>query len=138
MLITLPAPILAFLLIITTTFYSKWNQFFSVIKVKKNAILLFITGCLVAINWLTWIYAVATERLLDSSFGYYIYPLLSVFFGIVFLKEKYNRNKIISVVLVFVSTAYLIIYYKNQFLLDDKFFHYLYFENQLDLKFLFH
>ena len=71
----------AFLLIITTTFYSKWGQFFSIIKVKKNVILLFITGCLVAINWLTWIYAVATERLLDSSFGYYIYPLLSVFFG---------------------------------------------------------
>ena len=103
----------AFLLIITTTFYSKWDQFFSIIKIGRNAILLFITGCLVAINWLTWIYAVATERLLDSSFGYYIYPILSVFFGIVFLKEKYNKNKIIAIILVFISTLYLMIYYKT-------------------------
>ena len=103
----------AFLLIITTTFYSKWDQFFSIIKIGRNAILLFITGCLVAINWLTWIYAVATERLLDSSFGYYNYPILSVFFGIVFLKEKYNKNKIIAIILVFISTSYLMIYYKT-------------------------
>ena len=103
----------AFLLVITTSLYSKWDQFFSIIKIRNNIILLFITGCLIAINWLTWIYAVATERLLDSSFGYYIYPILSVFFGVVFLKEKYNRNKIISVILVFISTIYLIIYYKT-------------------------
>jgi len=102
-----------FLLIITTTLYSKWDEFFSIVKIKKNIILLFFTGLLVATNWLTWIYALATERLLDSSFGYYIYPILSVFFGIIFLKEKYNRNKIISVTLVFISTAYLIIYYKT-------------------------
>ena len=102
-----------FLLIITTTLYSKWDEFFSIVKIKKNIILLFLTGLLVATNWLTWIYALATERLLDSSFGYYIYPILSVFFGIVFLKEKYNKNKIISVILVFVSTFYLIIYYKT-------------------------
>ncbi len=88
-------------------------SFFSIVKIKKNIILLFLTGLLVATNWLTWIYALATERLLDSSFGYYIYPILSVFFGIVFLKEKYNKNKIISVILVFVSTFYLIIYYKT-------------------------
>ena len=102
-----------FLLIITTTLYSKWDEFFSIVKIKKNIILLFFTGLLVATNWLTWIYALATERLLDSSFGYYIYPILSVFFGIVFLKEKYNKNKIVSVILVFVSTVYLIIHYKT-------------------------
>jgi len=102
----------AFLLIITTSIYSKWGKFSSVIKIKKNIFLLFLTGSLVVINWLTWIYAVSTERLLDSSFGYYIYPIFSVFFGIIFLKEKYNKNKIFSIILVFVSTAYLIIHYK--------------------------
>ena len=103
----------ALLLMITTTLYSKWDQFFSIIKIKKNIFLLSFTGFLVSINWLTWIYAVSVERLVDSSFGYYIYPIFSVFFGIIFLKEKYNRNKIFSVVLVFISTLYLIIHYKT-------------------------
>ena len=52
------------------------------------------------INWFTWLYAISVDKLIDASFGYYIFPIFSVFFGIIFLKETYNRNKIISVCLV--------------------------------------
>ena len=41
--------------------------------------------------------------------GYYIFPILSVFLGIIFLKEKYNRNKIISVILVILALIYFLI-----------------------------
>ena len=41
--------------------------------------------------------------------GYYIFPILSVFLGVVFLKEKYNKNKIISIFLVILALLYLII-----------------------------
>jgi chloramphenicol-sensitive protein RarD len=102
----------AFLLIITTFLFSKWKIFFNVLKDTKKIIFLFISGFLVMINWLTWLYAISINKLVDASFGYYIFPLLSVFFGVVFLKEKYNRNKIIAVLLVFLSILYLILYYK--------------------------
>ena len=64
---------------------------------------------LVSINWFTWLYAVSTNNLLDSALGYYIFPILSVFLGIIFLKEKYNRNKIISVILVILALIYFLI-----------------------------
>ena len=102
----------AFLLIITTFLFSKWVIFFKVIKNIKKIILLFVTGLLVMINWLTWLYAISVNKLIDASFGYYIFPLFSVFFGIVFLKESYNRNKIFAVILVFFSILYLILQYK--------------------------
>ena len=102
----------AFLLIITTFLFSKWKIFFNVLKNTKKTILLFVSGVLVMINWLTWLYAISINKLVDASFGYYIFPLFSVFFGIVFLKEKYNRNKIFAVFLVFFSILYLIFYYK--------------------------
>ena len=102
----------AFLLIITTFLFSKWKIFFNALKNTKKTILLFVSGFLVMINWLTWLYAISINRLVDASFGYYIFPLFSVFFGIVFLKEKYNRNKIFAVFLVFFSILYLIFYYK--------------------------
>ena len=102
----------AFLLIITTFLFSKWKYFFNVLKNTKKTILLFVSGVLVMINWLTWLYAISINKLVDASFGYYIFPLFSVFFGIVFLKEKYNRNKIFAVFLVFFSILYLIFYYK--------------------------
>jgi len=102
----------AFLLIITTFLFSKWKIFFNVLKDTKKIIFLFVSGFLVMINWLTWLYAISINKLVDASFGYYIFPLFSVFFGVVFLKEKYNRNKIIAVLLVFFSILYLILYYK--------------------------
>ena len=99
----------ALLLLITTSYYSKWSEFKNVIKRKINILILLITGLLVSLNWFTWLYAVKTNNLLDSALGYYIFPILSVFLGIIFLNEKYNRNKIISVCLVILALLYFLI-----------------------------
>jgi chloramphenicol-sensitive protein RarD len=99
----------ALLLLITTSYYSKWDEFKKVIKKKLNLLILLITGLLVSINWFTWLYAVKTNNLLDSALGYYIFPILSVFLGIIFLNEKYNRNKIISVFLVILALVYFLL-----------------------------
>jgi chloramphenicol-sensitive protein RarD len=98
----------AVILIITTSYLSKWNFFFRLFKNIKIVIFLFISGILVMINWLTWLYAISVDKLVDASFGYYIFPIFSVFFGVIFLKENYNKNKILAVFLVFVSILYLI------------------------------
>ena len=98
----------ALLLLITTSLYSQWGEFYKVIKNKLNILILLITGLLVSINWYTWLYAVKTNNLLDSALGYYIFPIISVFFGIIFLKEKYNKNKILSVLLVVLALIYLL------------------------------
>ena len=98
----------ALLLILTTFYLSKWNVFFKLLKNIKTVIILFISGFLIMINWFTWLYAISVDKLIDASFGYYIFPIFSVFFGIIFLKETYNRNKVISVCLVFASILYLL------------------------------
>ena len=98
----------ALLLVITTSFFSKWNEFHKIINKRINLLIFFITGLLISINWFTWLYAVKMNKLLDSALGYYIFPILSVFFGIIFLREKYNKNKIISILLVVVALIYLI------------------------------
>ena len=99
----------AFLLILITFYYSKWDEFFTIVKKPFNMIILFISGLLVTINWFTWLYAVSTEKLLDASLGYYIFPLLSVFLGALFLNEKLNKYKIIAIILVGISLIYLLI-----------------------------
>ena len=99
----------AILLIFTTTIFKKWSEFKKIFHNKKNQTLLFISGLLVSINWGTWLYAVSVNRLLDSSLGYYIYPIISVFLGRVFLKEKLNKNQFIAVVLVVISLLYFLL-----------------------------
>ena len=97
-------------LIITTTLYSKWNLFIDTINNFKNLLYLFISGFLIFSNWSVWIYAVATDRIIDASFGYFIMPILSVLLGFVFFQEKLNKKRIISILLVLVSIFYLIFF----------------------------
>ena len=95
-------------LILTTFFFSKWDIFFKIIKSKQNLIYLFISGFLIFINWGVWIYAIATNRIIDASFGYFIMPILSVLLGYIFFKEKLNNKRIFSITLVVLSILYLI------------------------------
>ena len=97
-----------FTLILTTFFFSKWDIFFKIIKSKQNLIYLFISGFLIFINWGVWIYAIATNRIIDASFGYFIMPILSVLLGYIFFKEKLNNKRIFSITLVILSILYLI------------------------------
>jgi len=95
-------------LILTTFFFSKWDIFFKIIKSKQNLIYLFISGFLIFMNWGVWIYAIATNRIIDASFGYFIMPILSVLLGYIFFKEKLNNKRIFSITLVILSILYLI------------------------------
>ena len=82
------------MLFITTSFLFKWKSFFRACSDKKTMIALFFSGLLIFTNWAVWIYAVATERIIDASFGYFIMPIISVLLGYIFFKEKLNNKRI--------------------------------------------
>ena len=98
-----------FTLVISTFLFSKWDIFFNIIKNKKYLIYLFFSGFLIFINWAVWIYAIATDRIIDASFGYFMMPILSVLLGYIFFKEKLNKKRIFSIILVIFSILYLIL-----------------------------
>ena len=75
-------------LLLTTILFSKWKIFFNLIKDKKKLIILCFSGILIFSNWALWIYAVSTDQIIDASFGYFIMPIISIFFGYFFLKKK--------------------------------------------------
>jgi chloramphenicol-sensitive protein RarD len=52
-----------------------------------------------AINWLTFIYAVAHGYVLEASLGYFITPLLNVLSGMIFLKERLRAGQAIGLAL---------------------------------------
>ena len=81
-----------------------------VFKNKKKLFLLIISGILIFLNWATWIYAISINKLVEASFGYYIFPILSVFFGSIFLGEKLNFKKKISVSIIIISIIYMMFY----------------------------
>ncbi len=100
----------AVMLIFTTTFFSKWKLFLAIISEKKKLLYLFLSGFLIFTNWAIWIYAVATERIIDASFGYFIMPIISVLLGYIFFREKLNKKRIYSIILVLIAIIILIFF----------------------------
>jgi len=95
-------------LIISTSYFSKWQIFFKTIKNYKILFTLFFSGLLIFINWAVWIYAVANNQIIDASFGYFIMPILSVLLGNIFFKELLNKKRKISIILVLISIFFLL------------------------------
>ncbi len=99
----------ALILLITTTFFKKWKIFKKVIYDKNKFLILFVTSILIFGNWSVWIYAVSVNKIIDASIGYFIFPILSVFFGYIFFNEKLNKKRIISLLIVLIASLYLFI-----------------------------
>jgi len=100
----------AIMLVLTTTCLSKWKLFIKIISNKITLVGLFISGLLIFVNWAVWIYAVASNRIIDASFGYFIMPIISVLLGYVFFKETLNIKRIFSILLVFISILILVFF----------------------------
>ncbi len=77
------------------------------LKAPKVLLALVGTTALISLNWLTFIWAVANDRVLDTSLGYFMNPLVSVALGLVVLGERLNRAQMIAVGLAFVGVVNL-------------------------------
>lgn len=78
-----------------------------VLRSPRIVVILLGSTLLIATNWLTFLWAVNTDRVLDASLGYYINPLVSVFLGFVFLGERLRRRQGLAVLLAAAGVAVL-------------------------------
>lgn len=85
------------------------QQLIQLTKELKLFFYLFLSSLFISLNWFIYIWAVNHERVLETSLGYYINPIVSVFLGKIFLQEKMNRGQQFAFVLagigVFISTV---------------------------------
>ena len=75
----------------------KFSEFIAVLKDWALLKKLVVSSLLVSANWLIFIWAVNNDRVLETSLGYYINPLVSVFLAMLVLKEKLNRLQWIAI-----------------------------------------
>jgi len=101
------------ILFLTTIYFKKWPHFKKIFLNKKNLFILFITSILILANWTTWIYAVSTNRIIDASYGYFIFPILNVFLGFLFFKEDMNKKRMISIIIVILSSIFLLFNFES-------------------------
>jgi chloramphenicol-sensitive protein RarD len=64
---------------------------------------------MIAINWIAYVYAVATQQVLQASLGYFVTPLVNVVLGVVFLREHLRFFQSLGIVLAAVGVGILIV-----------------------------
>jgi chloramphenicol-sensitive protein RarD len=94
--------------------YLTWQQrdwLRAALSRPRVAWMLALSGVLIAFNWGLYIWAVNAGHVVESSLGYFINPLVSVLFGVLFLRERLTRVQWVSVALATLGVLWLTVQY---------------------------
>ena len=89
----------------------KTRGLLAVLKDKKRVLPFVLTGLLLAVNWLTYIWAVNSGFIVEASLGYYINPLLNVALGVLFFQEKLRKLQWLAILFAVLGVCYLTFVY---------------------------
>jgi chloramphenicol-sensitive protein RarD len=90
---------------------NQWKEAIVVIKNRRNLLLITLAAITITINWGSYIWAVNSGHIVESSLGYYMNPLIVVFFGVVFLKEKLTPSQTAALILAAIGVIILTVNY---------------------------
>lgn len=87
------------------------HSLFRSMRDRRSVIISLIAAVLLAGNWLLYIWAVNAGHVIEASLGYFINPLISVLFGVIFLRENMRRAQGGALLIAAIGVIYLTIYY---------------------------
>ena len=103
--------VFVFLLLLVTgklnIFMQETKEIFST---KKTACCMVLAAIMISFNWGIFIWAVEAGRIVETSMGYYISPLMNVLFGVVFLRERLAKLQIAAVSCAAVGIGVIIVH----------------------------
>ena len=85
----------------------RWPEVLGNLRSRRTALYCAGSGIAIAINWFVFIWAVNAGRVLETSLGYFMSPLVNVLLGAIFLRERLTRAQLISVLLASGAVCYL-------------------------------
>jgi chloramphenicol-sensitive protein RarD len=86
-------------LVVLISARNQWRMIWPVFRNRRSMLLLSAGAAFIAINWLVFIYSVTSHQVLQSSLGYFINPLFSIFLGMIFLRERLRRWQWLAVII---------------------------------------
>jgi chloramphenicol-sensitive protein RarD len=89
------------------TWRKQWSWLKSVIKQPRVLAGFALSAILLSVNWLIYIWSINNNRIIDASLGYFMTPLVSVFLGSLYLKERLRILQWIAVLCAAIGVAWL-------------------------------
>ena len=88
-----------------------WSKFWALVRTPKILFVFAAVGALIWVNWTTYVFAVLSDHVVEASLGYFINPLVTIFLGVVILREKLRRLQWAAVIVSFIAVVVLTIAY---------------------------
>jgi len=88
-------------------FTGRWKEFRAAIADLRTLLILIGTTLLVSGNWFVFIWAINSGKILQTSLGYFINPLINVLLGMLFLKERLRPAQTASVIMATFGVIYM-------------------------------
>lgn len=85
------------LLLVLLKTLGKFDDLVATLSSLQRLLPLAVSSILISTNWLVFIWAINSERVLETSLGYYINPLVSVFLATIVLKEKLSHLQLAAI-----------------------------------------
>ncbi|HEY7089356.1 MAG TPA: EamA family transporter RarD, partial [Tepidisphaeraceae bacterium] len=95
------------LLMLLTWAMSGWNELRAATRQRRTMLMLMASTLAVSVNWFTFIVAVEGGKVIDSSLGYFINPLVSVVLGMIFLRERLRPAQAVGLMLATAGVIYM-------------------------------
>lgn len=94
-------------LVILTAATRTWARTLAVARVPGDVARLSLAAALLAVNWGVYVYAVATNQVVEASLGYFINPLVSVALGVTILRERMRPTQWVAVAVAVLAVGVL-------------------------------
>lgn len=98
------------LLLILIAVQRRWAQLVPVLRSRRTLALLAASTVALAVNWFVFIWAVAADRVVEASLGYFINPLMSVALGVIILRERLRAGQTVALALAAIAVTMLAVY----------------------------
>ncbi len=87
----------------------QWKEFRASIFNRRTFLIYAGASVVLGINWFTYVWAVITNHVVESSLGYFINPIVSVLLGVIFLRERLRTFQWVAIAMVTAGVVYLTI-----------------------------
>jgi chloramphenicol-sensitive protein RarD len=74
-----------------------WKPFVRLLLTPRISFTMALAGALIFVNWQTYVYGVLSNQVVEASLGYFINPIVTVFLGVFFLRERLRPIQWVSV-----------------------------------------
>lgn len=74
-----------------------WKPFLRLLLTPRISFTMALAGALIFVNWQTYVYGVLSNQVVEASLGYFINPIVTVFLGVFFLRERLRPVQWVSV-----------------------------------------